>query len=246
MPSVRLLPNRRAMTHSLAASLLGFGLAGAAGSALAQCGANPCAAKNPCAVQQSCAPNPCASKVPCAAKTPCATANPCAVKNPCAAKNPCATANPCAVKNPCASKNPCAAANPCAASAKNPCAVKRPADYTPGYREDGDNPEALIAQGKALFQDTSLSTNGMACASCHGVEEDTAYQATFASPYPHRVARGEDLYGMSMLHADEMVQVCMLTPMAASALGWDSEELAALSAYVVEVQKRYAGEPHRL
>ncbi|WP_458525385.1 hypothetical protein [Onishia taeanensis] len=93
MPSFRLLPNRRAMTHSLAASLLGLGLAGAAGSALAQCGANPCAVKNPCAAQQRCAPNPCASK------------NPCAAANPCAAKNPCA-ANPCAVTPPC---TPCEA-----------------------------------------------------------------------------------------------------------------------------------------
>ncbi|WP_209316368.1 hypothetical protein [Halomonas salinarum] len=198
MPNVRLLPNRRAMTHSLGASLLGLSLAGAAGSALAQCGANPCAVKNPCAAQHRCAPNPCAAK------------------------------------------------NPCAASTKNPCAVKRPEKYTPGYQEDGDNPEELIAQGKALFQNASLSTNSMACSSCHGVDQDSGYQATFESPYPHKVAMGENLYGMSMLHADEMVQVCMLNPMAASTLGWDSEELAALSAYVVEVQKRYAGEPNRL
>ncbi|WP_202884365.1 hypothetical protein [Halomonas sp. YLGW01] len=235
-------------------ALLGVSLAGVMGQALAQCGANPCAAKNPCAVQQACAPNPCAAKNPCAADNPCAaknscTANPCAANpcaaNPCATKNPCA-ANPCAAKNPCAA-NPCAAKNPCAAaSARNPCAVKRPDNYTPGYREDGDNVDTLIARGKALFQDASLSTNGLACASCHGVDQDSAYQATFASPFPHRVAMGESLYGMSMLHADEMVQVCMLNPMAASTLGWDSEELSALSAYVVEVQKRYAGEPHRL
>lgn len=84
MHSFRLLPNRRAMTRSLAASLLGLSLAGAAGSALAQCGANPCAVKNPCAAQQSAAPNPCASKNPCAAKNPC-KANPCAAANPCEA-----------------------------------------------------------------------------------------------------------------------------------------------------------------
>ena len=210
-------------------ALLGASLAGALGQAVAQCGANPCAVKNPCAAQQVCAPNPCA------AKNPCAT-------NPCAAKNPCA-ANPCAAKNPCAAENPCAA-TPCAA--RNPCAVKRPDDYAPGYDEAGDNAPGLIAQGKALFQDESLSSNGLSCASCHGIDEDIAYQATFSSPYPHPVAMGEDLYGMSMLHADEMVQVCLLNPMAASTLGWDSGELAALSAYVVEVQKRYAGQPHRL
>jgi hypothetical protein len=54
------------------------------------------------------------------------------------------------------------------------------------------------------------------------------------------------MFGMSEVHADEMVQICMVTPMAAEPLEWGSEDLMSLSAYVVEVQRRFAGEPHSL
>ncbi|MBH8579478.1 cytochrome c peroxidase [Bisbaumannia pacifica] len=145
--------------------------------------------------------------------------------------------------NPCAAISTSAAANPCAAD--DPAqAVKRPEGYTPAYSESGENDAELLARGEALFNDTSLSGNGLSCASCHG--GDQGYQATFEQPYPHRVAMGENMFGMETVHADEMVQMCMVTPMAAEALGWDSEELAALSAYVVEVQRRYSGQSHNL
>ncbi len=130
------------------------------------------------------------------------------------------------------------------AEAGDRSAVERPEGYTPGYSEDGENDPALLALGEELFNDPSLSGTGMSCATCHA--GDTGYLETFEQPYPHRVAMGENLYGMDLVHADEMVQMCMVNPMAAEALGWESEELAALSAYVVEVQRRYAGEPHNL
>jgi hypothetical protein len=38
----------------------------------------------------------------------------------------------------------------------------------------------------------------------------------------------------------------MIAPMAAEPLEWGSEDLTSLSAYMVEVQKRVAGEPHDL
>lgn len=216
---------------TLAGTLVSLGLGGMALQASTD-GANPCAA-NPCAAIHACAAaNPCAAN-PCAAN-PCA-ANPCAA-NPCAADNPCA-ANPCAADNPCEAANPCAADDPAQA-------VKRPEGYTPGYSESGENAAELLAQGEALFNDTSLSGNGLSCASCH--EGDQGYQATFEQPYPHPVAMGANRFGMETVHADEMVQMCMVVPMAAEALGWDSEELAALSAYVVEVQRRYSGQPHNL
>ncbi|GGX86573.1 hypothetical protein GCM10007160_12390 [Litchfieldella qijiaojingensis] len=207
---------------TLAGTLLTISMGGVALQSVANSDApNPCAGANPCAVMQTC----------CGA-------------NPCAGKNPCAGANPCAEKNPCAAA--CGACSPCAAEGKNPCAVKRPEGYTPGYSESDENPEALIAQGKDLFQDTSLSTNGMSCSSCHGADGDQGYQATFGQAFPHRVAMGQNLYGMEVVHADEMVQICMITPMAADPLAWDSDELAALSAYTVELQRREAGEPHSL
>jgi hypothetical protein len=119
--------------------------------------------------------------------------------------------------------------------------VARPDDYEPAYAEEpGENPDDLIARGAVLFKDASLSTNGLSCASCHGAEGLGGYQETFNNPYPHEVAMGSSMFGMETVHADEMVQICMVAPMEADPLPWDSEELAALSAYVVDAQQRYA------
>lgn len=120
--------------------------------------------------------------------------------------------------------------------------VSRPEGYVPGYDENGDNPKTLIERGEALYNDTSLSTNGLSCASCHGSDGQQGYQATFNQPYPHPVAMGTNMFGMDTVHADEMVQLCMVAPMAADPLPWDSDELAALAAYVVNAQQRFAGE----
>ncbi len=50
-----------------------------------------------------------------------------------------------------------------------------------------------------------------------------------------------NLYGMNEVHADEMVQICMVNPMAGDTLDWASMDLAALAAYVVDVQQDYGG-----
>lgn len=158
-------------------------------------------------------------------------ANPCGAKNPCAAKASMNKHNPC---NPCAGKTPGAAKNPC--SAKNPCAAKsvtRPVHYKP-YK---GNRTALVDEGAKLFNDTGLSSNGMACSTCHN--HYGAYQESFAEPYPHYVRMADDKFKVKAVHADEMVQLCMVTPMAAKPLAWDSKELAALSAYVVDQQKGF-------
>lgn len=130
--------------------------------------------------------------------------------------------------NPCAARNPCAAANPCAAKS-----IKRPANYKP-YK--GDKAE-LAKYGEQLFNDTKLSTNGMACGTCH--QAGGAYQASFGKPFPHRVEMAEQNYGIKKLHLDEAVQMCMIGPMANKPLAWDSKELAALSAYVGGLQKTF-------
>ncbi|MGO4999195.1 c-type cytochrome [Oceanisphaera sp. W20_SRM_FM3] len=182
--------------------------------------------------KNACAANPCS-----AANKNGAAKNPCAVKSPCSA-NPSANKNPWATKNPCAIKSPCSA-NPCAAkpATVNPCAAKavqRPAKYQP-YQ--GDNAE-LVTLGKALFNDTSLSSNGLACSSCH--QGQMMYQASFALPYPHPVAMAQDQFGLSQVHLDEMIQICMVYPMATQPLAWDSKELAALVAYVQTEQTSYS------
>ena len=45
--------------------------------------------------------------------------------------------------------------------------------------------------------------------------------------------------GLKQIHADEMVQLCMVRPMEAKPLAWNSKELAALTAYVVDIQKSF-------
>lgn len=120
--------------------------------------------------------------------------------------------------------------------------MRRPDGYTPQYDERGNNPASLIERGEALFNDVSLSTNGLSCASCHGAKGDAGFQTSFQQPFPHPVAMGTNMFGMETVHADEMVQLCMVAPMAADPLPWDSEELAALAAYVVHAQQRFTGE----
>ncbi len=168
------------------------------------------------------AANPCN---PCAAN-PCA-ANPCAA-NPCAA-NPCA-ANPCAA-NPCAA-NPCAA-NPCAGAKVDANLVTRPAGTS---LAKGD-----VKLGEKLFKDTGLSTNGMSCQTCH--EDNAAFEASFAKPYPHKVAMAAVQGGVTSIDLDEMVQFCLVVPMETKPLPWDSKELAALTAYTAELQKSFMANP---
>ena len=90
------------------------------------------------------------------------------MKNPCA-KNPCAMKNPCA-KNPCAMKkmkNPCAS-NPCAAKMGDPKLAKmvtRPEGSKP-YRGSKSKLEKM---GANLWSDSSLSTNGLSCSTCHRI-----------------------------------------------------------------------------
>jgi len=103
----------------------------------------------------------------------------------------------------------------------------------PGYKPLKGDPDA----GKVLFNDTKLSTNGMACASCHA--NHGAFSASFAKPYPHTVAMARDQLGRKSIYLDEMVQACMIMPMAAKPLPWNSKELAELTAYVAELQKTF-------
>ncbi|MFD1008030.1 c-type cytochrome [Oceanisphaera ostreae] len=119
--------------------------------------------------------------------------------------------------------------NPCAAKA-----VQRPDNYQP-YQ--GDKTE-LVTLGKALFNDSSLSSNGLSCSNCH--QSQMMYQASFAMAYPHPVAMAQDQFGLSQVHLDEMIQICMMSPMATQPLAWDSKELAALVAYVQTEQVSYS------
>lgn len=139
-----------------------------------------------------------------------------------------------ALASPALAANPCAGQNVCAPkSAGVAKAVKRPADYRPFK---GDHAE-LTRRGESLFKDPKLSTNGMACASCH--QAYGAFKASFAKPFPHRIAMADQNFGFKEIHLDEMVQICMIGPMANRPLAWESKELAALTAYLTELQKGF-------
>lgn len=134
------------------------------------------------------------------------------------------------------------AANPCAAKAANPCAGKPDVDARlvlrpAGTKLAGGDHAQLVKEGEALFKDTTLSTNGMACESCHA--DLGAFNQSFAKPYPHRVAMTKERGGVDKVALDEMVQFCMVVPMAAKPLPWESRQLAALTAYSAELQKRF-------
>lgn len=143
-----------------------------------------------------------------------------------------------AADNPCAAKNPCAMSNPCAARSDlidiDPAKVKRPA----GTRLAAGNPAVLAKEGKALWNNPKLSTNGLSCNTCH--VDHNNFNASFAQPYPHKVGMVKERAGIEgAIHLDEMIQFCMMAPMAAKPFPWNSRKLAALTAYAAEVQKTY-------
>jgi cytochrome c len=48
-----------------------------------------------------------------------------------------------------------------------------------------------------------------------------------------------DDMGIKSIHLDEMIQACMVMPMQAKPLPWNSKELADLTAYVTQIQKTF-------
>ena len=183
---------------------------------------NPC---NPCAMKQSNPCNPCSMKKM-QKHNPC---NPCSMKkmqkhnpcNPCDMKkmqkhNPC---NPCSMKsaNPCSAANPCAGMNPCAA---NPCS----AGNTPIRKHAFDNFQQAADAGKKMWNDESLGTSGLSCASCHSGYENLNLDKN--QNYPHFVGMVGDVVTL-----DQMINYCMLNPMKGKQFAQNSKELTAMAAY---------------
>ena len=206
--------------------------------AVAASTANPCAARRGTVLAKACNPcNPCATKGACGPSNPCAVkkkgCNPC---SPCAARKACSPCNPCGAKRACSPCNPC---NPC-----NPCAAKVSAkDFVrpKGTKIASGNRAKLVAEGKRLWHDKRLSTNDLSCNSCHA--DNASLNATFAQPFPHRVAMAKQMANVDQVSADEMAQFCLLVPMQSKTLPWGSRELAALAAYTEELQKTFKYNP---
>lgn len=96
---------------------------------------------------------------------------------------------------------------------------------------------SLVAEGEKLFKDEKLSTNGMSCQTCHAGLD--AFANTFKQAYPHMVEMATDASGVKSVELDEMVQFCMVVPMEAKPLPWDSKELAAVTAYTATLQTAF-------
>lgn len=108
----------------------------------------------------------------------------------------------------------------------NPKDIVRPAGTKPASMPAKE----ALALGKKLYADEKLSTNGMSCMSCHA--DFGAFNDTFKKPFPHFVQMGDDAAGLKAVTAENMVQLCMIAPMEASPLPWDSRELRSLTSYV--------------
>lgn len=98
----------------------------------------------------------------------------------------------------------------------------------------------LVKFGEALWNDPSLAKNGKTtCASCHK-NNTRMFKKTFLEAYPHEAKMPKKKAGMDSITAEGMVQFCMVVPMKSEPFAWDSEELAALTAYTEDVvQKDY-------
>jgi cytochrome c len=99
--------------------------------------------------------------------------------------------------------------------------------------------DELRAMGAELYTDETLGTSGLACMSCHA--DFGNYNDTFNQPYPHFVQMAKGRAGLDQVNAAEMVQLCMVVPMATEPLPWDSPELAALATYVEDERERFVG-----
>lgn len=98
----------------------------------------------------------------------------------------------------------------------------------------------LVARGKELYGDASIGESGLSCSTCH--QDYGQYKDTFKQPYPHFVNMAKAKAGLDQVNAAEMVQLCMVVPMQTDPLPWQSEELAALAAYVKDERKRFAAQ----
>jgi cytochrome c len=108
--------------------------------------------------------------------------------------------------------------------------IIRPKGTTAFAVEKADS-AALLARGEQLWNDKSLSKKGKtACSSCHKTSTKM-FKTTFLESYPHNVKMANKKAKLDSITAEGMVQFCMVVPMKNEPLPWDSEDLAALTAY---------------
>lgn len=94
--------------------------------------------------------------------------------------------------------------------------------------------EELLSMGETLWNNPALGNSKLSCASCHK-DNVKRFKKTFLEPYPHMVKMAKKKAGLDSVTTEGMVQLCMVVPMKAEPLPWDSVELSALSAYIEHV-----------
>jgi cytochrome c len=156
--------------------------------------------------------------------------------NPCASKHPAVIKDPSGAKSPDTSEYPYEA-NPYAVKKVDPVTVTRPANYRP-YR---GNQADLLEYGEKLYRNTRLSPSGLSCRTCH--QDYNLFELSFAQSYPHFVAMAKERAGLDQIHLDEMIQLCMVSSMAAEPLVWNSRALAALTTYTSKIQQDFKANP---
>jgi len=127
--------------------------------------------------------------------------------------------------------NPCGGANPC--GMKNPCAAKK----KPRLRKKRfKNTMQAARLGKRLWADPKLGRSGMSCKTCHAGGKLLNLEKVGA--FPHYVKMPNDVVTL-----DQMINFCMVVPMKARPLRWNSPRLTALAAYYRVIVKRHKKNP---
>ncbi len=96
-----------------------------------------------------------------------------------------------------------------------------------------------VKNGKALFNDESLGTNGMTCNSCHmeGGTKD-AKMGDMVMPAFDKVAKKYPKYvtmAKKVMTLSQVNNLCITMAMKGKALTWEDQRLADLTAYVASV-----------
>ncbi|UCF79245.1 MAG: c-type cytochrome [Candidatus Eiseniibacteriota bacterium] len=98
-----------------------------------------------------------------------------------------------------------------------------------------------VKNGKVLFGDESLGTNGMTCNSCHaegGTKDGKMGEMVIpafdnlAAKYPKYFKMAEKVMTLSQVN-----NACIVMAMKGKPLSWDDQKLADLTAYVASVKK---------
>ena len=82
--------------------------------------------------------------------------------------------------------------------------------------------QQVVANGRSLWTDGSLGTNGVACAQCH---------PNAANTHPETYPKFQKQLG-KVAQLWEMVNWCLKNPLQGSALGADDPKMAAILSYV--------------